>query len=187
MGPSGLFMGKKNNSHLLIIISLAFFFLNGCASYIQSPENNAVMIRNLPFYPQESYQCGPSSLASVLDFWGIDITPEAIAKEIYSESVRGTLNIDMVIYAEKKGLKAIQYNGSIDDLKKNIASGIPLIVLVDQGFSIYQANHFMVVVGFNEDGLLVNSGKYQEKFMQMDDFLNSWQKTKNWTLLIKPE
>jgi len=42
-------------------------------------------------------------------------------------------------------------------LKKNIDSGYPLIVLVDYGFWAFHSNHFMVVVGYNEDGVIVNS------------------------------
>jgi len=50
--------------------------------------------------------------------------------------------VDMGLYAEKKGLKAIQYAGSLEDLKRNIDSNYPLIVLVDYGFWVYQKNHF---------------------------------------------
>ncbi len=122
----------------------------------------------------------------MLNYWGIKVTPEEIAGEIYSNSARGTLNIDMVLYAQRKGLKAIQYEGNIQDLRKNIDVGYPIIVLVDQGFSFYQANHFMVVIGYNEDGVIVNSGKDKEKFISEKDFLHSWRKTNFWTLLIRP-
>jgi predicted double-glycine peptidase len=143
------------------------------------------LIENVPFYPQEAYQCGPASLAGALNYWGISVTPEEIAEEIFSKSAKGTLNIDMVFYAQRKGLDAIQYKGSLEDLRKNIDSGIPVIVLVDYGFSLYQANHFMVAVGYNENGVIVNSGKEKEKFIAQDDFMKTWEKTKYWTILIK--
>jgi ABC-type bacteriocin/lantibiotic exporter with double-glycine peptidase domain len=143
------------------------------------------IIENVPFYPQETYQCGPVSLAGVLNYLGINITPDDIAEEIFSESARGTLNIDMVLYAQRKGLNAIQYKGSMEDLKKNVESGYPVIVLVDYGFSLYQVNHFMVVVGYNEHGVIVNSGKDKGKFISTEDFLKAWRKTNYWTLLIK--
>ncbi len=143
------------------------------------------IIENVPFYPQETYQCGPASLAGVLNYWGINITPDDIAKEIFSESAKGTLNIDMILYAQSKGLDAAQYKGNMNDLKKNIDSGYPVIVLVDYGLSLYQANHFMVVVGYNEYGVTVNSGKDKGKFISTEDFLKAWEKTNYWTLLIK--
>lgn len=143
------------------------------------------IIENVPFFPQEDYQCGPASLAIVLNFWGIDVTPYDIAREIFSKTAGGTLNIDMVLYANKRGLKAVQYRGSAGDLKKNIDSGFPVIVLVDYGFSLYQVNHFMVIIGYNEQGVMVDSGRKKNAFISWNDFLKTWEKTGFWTLLIK--
>ncbi|MEW6067459.1 MAG: C39 family peptidase [Nitrospirota bacterium] len=161
-------------------------FLFSCASVVDIPEpKDTHIIENIPFFPQDTYQCGPASLAAVLNYWGINVSPEKIAEEIFSKSARGTLNIDMVIYAQNKGLKAVQYKSSIDNIRKNISESYPIIVLVDYGFSFYQANHFMVVVGYNEYGVIVNSGKQRNKFISNKDFEKIWEKTKYWTLLIK--
>ncbi|MBI5213139.1 MAG: C39 family peptidase, partial [Nitrospirae bacterium] len=78
-----------------------------------------------------------------------------------------------------------QYAGNWEDLKTRIDGGYPLIVLVDYGFFVYQANHFMVVVGYNEDGVTVNSGKTEHAFIEKEKFLRSWEKTNYWTLWIK--
>jgi len=145
------------------------------------------MILSVPFHPQEGFQCGPASLAGVLNHWNINVSPEEIASEIYSKSAKGTLNIDMVLYAEKRGLKARQYRGNLEDIKSKIDAGYPLIVLVDKGFLVYQKNHFMVVIGYQEEGLLANSGREQHKFIPVKDFLRSWERTKFWTLWITPK
>jgi predicted double-glycine peptidase len=92
----------------------------------------------------------------------------------------------MVLYAQRKGLTATQYEGNTEDLRRNIDSSRPIIVLVDYGFFSIQANHFMVVVGYNEHGVIINSGKDKDKFISEKDFLKIWGKTKFWTLLIKP-
>ena len=143
------------------------------------------IIENVPFYAQEAYQCGPASLAGVLNYWSVPVRPDDIAKDIFSENARGTLSIDMVIYAQKKGLFAFQYKGGLEDLKNNIEAGYPLIVLVDYGISFFQANHFMVVVGYNENGVRVNSGKNNNIFIANKEFLKVWKRADNWTLLIK--
>ena len=143
------------------------------------------LIKAVPFYPQESYQCGPASLAMVMNYRNVMVKPEEIAENIYSRSARGTLNLDMVLYAQHKGLSALQYKGSLSDLKKNIDSGNPLIVLVDYGFSFYESSHFMVVVGYNENGVIANSGKMKEHFMPEKEFLKAWGKTNYWTLLVQ--
>jgi predicted double-glycine peptidase len=143
-------------------------------------------VEDVPFYPQETYQCGPAALAGVLNYWGVAVTPQDIAEEIFSKSARGTLNIDMVLYAQKKGLRATYYRGNREDLKKKIYDGYPMIVLVDLGFSLYQANHFMVIIGFNEHGVVVNLGKDQRRILSWKDFHKAWEKTHFWTLFITP-
>jgi hypothetical protein len=68
-------------------------------------------IENVPFYPLEDYQCGPASLAAVLSFQGMAVSPDDIAADIFSSKAKGTLGIDMVLYARGKGLSAEQYSG----------------------------------------------------------------------------
>lgn len=167
------------------LLQIILFFFCSCSTVSVQFDSNSILINKVPFYPQNDYQCGPSSLAGVLNYWGKGVTPDDVAKDIYSASALGTLNIDMVIYANKTGLYALQYAGNWDDLKKNINNGYPLIVLVDYGFSVYQANHFMVVVGYNDNGVIVNSGKAERIFIDKEKFLKVWKKTNYWTLLIK--
>jgi ABC-type bacteriocin/lantibiotic exporter with double-glycine peptidase domain len=146
----------------------------------------ARLIPEVPFFPQEMDQCGPASLAAILNYWKIAVTPEEIARAIYSPSARGALDLELVFYGEKKGLKASQYPGGSEDLKKNIENGIPLIVLVDEGFLAYQKHHFMVVVGYNGQGIMAHSGREKQRFYPWPAFLKTWEKTQNWTLLLTP-
>jgi ABC-type bacteriocin/lantibiotic exporter with double-glycine peptidase domain len=169
------------------LLPVLLFFFYSCAG----PSSNlsgqpARVIDGVPFFPQEEFQCGPASLAGVLQYYGLKVTPAEIAAEIFSRQARGTLNMDMVFYARKKGLKADRYAGNFEDLRRNIDSRRPLIVLVDQGFWVYQSHHFMVVVGYDEGSLVVNSGKEERKFISRDAFLKTWEKTKFWTLRITP-
>ena len=169
------------------ILILFFSLLFSCVTTRNLPEpGTAHIIENVPFFPQETYQCGPASLAGVLNYWGVKISPEAIAVKIYSRSAKGTLGLDMVLYVQDKGLQVIQYRGNIKDLKKNIDLGCPVIVLVDYGFWVYQQNHFMVIAGYHKNGVIANSGRNQHKFIREEDFLKSWERTDFWTLLIKP-
>jgi predicted double-glycine peptidase len=181
---------KRRRARLVRRPSLFFLILLllfSCAELSQNRESRTPrLIEGVPFYPQEAFQCGPASLAGVLNYWGGHVSPAEIAAEIYSPKAGGTLDVDMVLYAEKKGLKAVQYSGSLEDLKKNIDSNDPLIVLVDYGFWVYQKNHFMVVVGYGENGLIANSEKEQHKVIPLGSFLKSWERTKFWTLRITP-
>jgi hypothetical protein len=157
-----------------------------CASAPQVSRQGDVVLEKVPFYPQEDYQCGPASLAAVLNYQGmLNISPGEIAHDIFSKSARGTLNIDMVLYAQKKGLFVRDYSGSLKDLREKIDAGYPLVVMVDYGFSVWQVNHFMAVVGYDKDVVIVNSGNKEHEVIGNDAFLKAWRRTNFWTLLIK--
>lgn len=182
-GAGGLWRGRRPLYLLCFLIIL--LSCTPAVFYNKGEEN--VLIEKVPFFPQEKYQCGPASLAGVLNFWGEIISPEDIAQEIYSPAVKGTLNLDLLFYAQKRGLQAQQYRGSLADLKRNISAGIPLILQVDYGFLIYEQNHFMVVIGYNNQGIIVNSGRERAKFIPISSFLKTWAKANYWTLRITPK
>ncbi|HOA83708.1 MAG TPA: C39 family peptidase [Thermodesulfovibrio thiophilus] len=158
---------------------IIFFFL-----FPQVLNAQEYIINSVPFFPSEDFQCGPSSLATVLNFLGMEITPDEIAKDIYSKGARGTSDFDMIIFAQKRGFKAVQYTGSIEDIKEKIQADKPLIVMTDEGYWFYRKYHFMVVVGFSDDFVIVNSGTEMNKKIKIHDFLKKWRKTDFWTLLI---
>ena len=166
---------------------MIFLLLFSCAGPSSSLQMKGTrIVEGVPFYPQEEYQCGPASLAGVLNYYGQEVSPADIAAEIFSRQARGTLDMDMVFYAQRRGMKAEQYSGSIEDLRHNIDSRQPLIVLIDQGFWVYQKSHFMVAVGYDEKGVVVNSGKEEHQLLSQESFAKIWEKTKFWTLKITP-
>ncbi len=167
------------------VLFLIFALLPAGAGEAGEP-GKGILIEKVPFFVQESYQCGPASLAGVLNFWGVSITPADIAAEVFSSSARGALGIDLALYAQKKGLQSDFYRGDAADLRRQLDSGRPVIVLVDYGFWVYEKGHFMVVVGYNDNGFIVNTGASQMKFIAYDDFIRPWRKAGFWTLVIRP-
>jgi hypothetical protein len=178
--------------HLLALLPLCMLLLfNGCATTEKRSQERLTAIE-VPFFPQEAFQCGPAALATVIDYWygkagtAKVLTPEAIAAEIYSPSARGVLGIDLELYARKSGFQTEQAAGTIDRLKSSIDRGVPPLLLVDYGFSLYQRNHFMVVKGYSASALLVNSGRQENELVANEDLLKAWKKTGYWMLLVKP-
>ncbi|MDA8172430.1 MAG: C39 family peptidase [Nitrospiraceae bacterium] len=147
----------------------------------------AHVIENVPFYPQKEHQCGPASLAEVMNYYGAKTTASAIAGDIYSKTARGTLDIDMPLYAGRAGFMARQYRGAPGDIRKEIDRGRPLVVFVDYGFWVYQQGHFMVVVGYDKDGIVAHTGATPFKHVAWREFLGPWKKTGFWSLLIIPK
>jgi ABC-type bacteriocin/lantibiotic exporter with double-glycine peptidase domain len=170
---------------LLLAVSLA-----GCAGSLPagfSPPVGAARLANVPFFPQLDYQCGPASLAGVLNYHGKRITPDQVAQAIFRKNIRGTVTIDMVLYARDQGFSARWFNGSVAEIVEAINNGSPLIVMVDYGFSVVSQNHYMVVVGYDPWGIVANSGTSRETHISWSDFLPTWERAKRWTLRIEPK
>ena len=159
---------------------------DGRSSSFPAPAGSG-KVENVPFYSQLSYQCGPASLAGVLNFYGEAETPDKIAKAIFRDNIRGTVTMDMVLYAREKGFSTRWYRGGTQDIQCSVDGGVPLIVMVDLGFANLSKYHYMVIVGYEPEGVVVNSGKEREKLMRWDRFLSLWKRTKFWTLRIEPK
>ena len=170
---------------LLVAVSLA-----GCAGGLPatfSPPVGAARLANVPFFPQLDYQCGPASLAGVLNYYGKRITPEEVAQAIFRENIRGTVTLDMVLYAREQGFSARWFKGTVGEIVETINAGSPLVVMVDYGFSVVSRNHYMVVVGYDSEGIVANSGTSRETHISWSDFLPTWEKANRWTLRIEPK
>jgi hypothetical protein len=150
-----------------------------------SPPSGTARLDHVPFFPQVDYQCGPASLAGILNYYGKKVTPEQVAAAIFRPKIRGTVTLDMVLYAREQGLSADWYDGSVDDLVRAMNEGVPLIVMVDFGFFRISKNHFMVVVGYGPKGIVANSGTSRETLILWKDFLPTWERADCWTLRIE--
>ena len=167
------------------------FSIASCATTMKTP-SEGTFLAGVPFFRQEAYQCGPAALATVIDYWhaktgaGRKVTPEDMAPAIYSPTARGVLGMDLERYAGKQGFLTRQYQGTIEDLRGCIDEATPPIILVDLGFALYQVNHFAVVTGYNTEGLFVNSGGEENRFIREGEFKKIWGKSGNWMLVVRP-
>lgn len=145
-------------------------------------------IKGVPFFPQNEYMCGPAALASVMGYWGEKAGMKDVAKEVYEEKLKGTLPLDLFLYAKEKGFDAVYYKGSLADLKEKIDAGTPLILFLNLGYEIYPVGHYIVVVGYSERSMAVmaHSATTEEDVFTYDDLLASWSKTGFSTLLVRP-
>jgi peptidase C39-like protein len=142
----------------------------------------------VPFFPDDTDQCGPATLASVLTYWGIQTDPRTLKEEIYLPKLKGTLPLDLLLAAQARGFKAEIYQGSLDDLKSELKEGRPLVALLDLGFAIFPQGHYVVVTGYDDQrqGVYVHSSMEKDVLIPYERFLRSWDKTGRWTLLATP-
>lgn len=180
--------------HVLLQACAVLLLLGACSTANRSvnvqfldDDISSRLIRNVPFHAQEKYQCGPSSLAGVLNYYGENVSPKQIAGEIFAEEVRGTLSIDLAFFARARGLDAVWYEGSPEDLQRNIDRKQPLIAMVDLGLGTVRRPHYLVVVGYGPEGIIANTGTRQQHTISWNRFLKQWDRTQMWTLRIHPK
>jgi hypothetical protein len=61
-------------------------------------------------------------------------------------------------------------------LRREIAAGQPVIVLVETGFWVVSRPHYLVVVGFDGRRFLVYDGVESGAFIGAEDLLSRWEK-----------
>ncbi len=141
----------------------------------------------VPFYPQEAYQCGPASLAMTLTWSGIQVDPEAITPEVFTPSLKGSLQSAMISTARRRGRVAYPISGA-EEMLEEVAAGHPVIILQNLGLSWYPVWHYAVVVGYDlELGIvLLHSGVTSQKRLSLRVFNNTWARGDYWGLLVLP-
>jgi hypothetical protein len=93
------FDGKRARLVACALFLLAY--LGGCAT---SPQTRLLLdnppdipprveLTEVPFFPQQQYHCGPSSLASVINYRGTPVEPDQIAQMIYVPGLKGSLQV----------------------------------------------------------------------------------------------
>jgi ABC-type bacteriocin/lantibiotic exporter with double-glycine peptidase domain len=189
-------LGRIRRQLAVVACALGFgWLLFGCAGHLDAPaqgslgEAQAHRLASVPFFPDDTDQCGPATLASVLTYWGVPSDPVTLKKQIYSARLRGSLPIDLLLAAQAHGLIAESYKGSLDNVRSELEAGHPLVAFLNLGFEFFPQGHYVVITGYDDQrqGVYVHSGLERDEFLSYERFLRSWEKTGRWTLRILPQ
>jgi ABC-type bacteriocin/lantibiotic exporter with double-glycine peptidase domain len=143
-------------------------------------------IERVPFVKQEPKWCGPAALEIVLRFYGLDISQRDIAQEIALPNGE-VLNLDLKLFARRKGFRAESHRGDIDLLKTWIARDAPVICQLRLGGIGMRRNHFVVVFGYDDrtSRLIAHTGERASQELKLTDFARAWRGAGNWMLVIR--
>lgn len=163
--------------------------MTGCAAgTVRSTGDGERHLLAVPFFPDDTDQCGPSALAGVLSFWGPPVEPASLKEEVYLAQVGGSLSVDLLLAAKRRGFKGNLYSGTPEDLKAHLRAGRPVILFINLGLKAFPVGHYVVVTGYDEArrGFYAHSGLQKDQFMSEKSLRRSWDKTGRSTLLITP-
>lgn len=146
-------------------------------------------VQGVPFYADDRSYCGPASLASVLGYAGVPVTPEQLIPEVYTPKLDGTLQYDMLGATRHAGRVAYVLPPKLSALFAQIASGMPAVVLQKVGPSSTDW-HFAVVTGYDlrADTVTLHSSTARDLVLSIEQFDRSWAASQRWGFVaLEPE
>ncbi|CAE6739415.1 PA2778 family cysteine peptidase [Candidatus Nitrotoga fabula] len=174
----------------VICLLLVIFLLGGCAtsaSRLQAQIAADLPLRRelstTPFFPDDSYFCGPSALATVLSAAGLATQPEALIGQVFLPGREGSLQIEMLAGARRQGAVAMVIPGTLEALLREIAAGHPVVVLQNLGLSWAPSWHYAVVIGYDAGQILLRSGTLARQEMSLRTFENTWNRSQRWAFV----
>jgi hypothetical protein len=142
-------------------------------------------LTQVPFFPQNEYQCGPAALATAMNFSGASVSPESLVPEVWLPSRRGSLQLEMLAAPRRHGLVSYRIEPRYADLLREEAAGNPVVVLQDVGMMLPEW-HYAVVNGFDyETGtILLRSGLQARQEMPFSYFERTWLAGSYWAMVV---
>jgi hypothetical protein len=189
---------RHGRARLIAGAFLLLAVLSGCASLVPQtmglrdawPTGVALRtdIADVPFFPQQEYQCGPAALATTLVQAGAPVTPEELVKLVYIPARKGSLQIEMLAASRRYSKVSYQLAPRFDDLLREVAAGNPVIVLQDLGAWPISIWHYAVVTGYDYPSgeLYLRSGETKRQAVPFTIFEYTWKKSDYWAMVTMP-
>lgn len=146
-------------------------------------------IEEVPFFAQDRYQCGPAALAGVLNWSGIQITPDELTPYLYIPERQGTLQPELLAQSRRLGRIPFVIPPVPEALVEELRERHPVLVLQNNGVSWYPKWHYAVVVGVESDAdgdpqVVLRSGDMQRYPLDADTFMRTWRRSNYWGIVV---
>lgn len=179
----------------LLLLWLAL--LAGCAGHGHYPRTDSfsdsevarsALIRSVPFYAQEDYQCGPAALAMVLNHREAGVTLDETIDRVYLPGRKGSLQVEMVASARSEGMLVYPLEGELEAIIREVDAGNPVLVFQNLRLDWWPQWHFAVVIGYDleHQEFVLHSGTEEQTTLPFRVFDNTWAKADRWARVVLP-
>jgi len=143
-------------------------------------------ISDVPFYPQEEYQCGPAALAMLLNWSGQAVTPEELKSKVYVPERKGSFQLELVTATRTYDRIPYELKPRWQSLIAELEAGNPVLVLQNLGLSWLPRWHYAVVKGVDLESneLILHSGTKENYIVSLNTFERTWQRSGKWAMVV---
>ncbi len=143
-------------------------------------------LERIPFFPQDRYQCGPASLATVLVQSGVRVTPADLAPLVYIPERRGSLQVELLAATRRYGRLPYVIDPTIHSLVTELQNNRPVLVLQNLGLKNYPIWHYAVVIGYTgkSELFILRSGTTRRRVMPAARFVRTWENANFWGMVV---
>ena len=173
-------------------VFIMLLLLSGCArnpvllqsTYQALPPH--AEITSVPFYAQTEFQCGPATLAMVLNHQDVDTDVEQLIPQVFLPERDGSVQPEMLATVRRYDQLAYPIRGTMDALLGHLAAGDPVVVMQNLSLPIYPMWHYAVAIGYDlpSETLILRSGEIERHTMAFSRFDATWARTERWGFVV---
>lgn len=141
------------------------------------------LILHLPYYSEGRGAYSQAAFAALMTFHGHPLSMEEAERRFGQRRISARA---MAAQARKSGLLAAYYSGTPEELVAAVRNEKPLIVCLGAEAGPLKAGDYVVVAGYTQSGVVVNSTNINQQIVDWPAFLTGWFKASNFMLKIEP-
>jgi len=141
-----------------------------------------------PFFPQQEFQCGPAALATLLVASGVEVTPNALAPEVFIPGREGSLSLELIGAARRHGRLPYVLDTTADDMVAELEEGRPVLLLQNLGVPQIPIWHYAVLIGYDAERNLaiLRSGGTERLEIKWQRFAGTWHRAGRFAFTTLP-
>lgn len=145
-----------------------------------------IELSQVPFYAQTEYQCGPATLAMVLNHQGVDTSVEHLIPQVFLPGRDGSVQPEMLATVRRYKQLAIPIRGTMDALLGHLEAGDPVVVMQNLALPAFPMWHYAVAIGFDlpNETLILRSGEIERHTVSFSRFDATWARTGRWGFVV---